>query len=67
MDEPQTLAWIGATFLLAGWVKGVVGMGLPTVAMGALVSPIWLSALAFATAFLIAGLNVKLVYDFFLG
>jgi uncharacterized protein len=31
-------AWIliGATFLLAGVVKGVIGMGLPTVAMGVL-------------------------------
>jgi uncharacterized protein len=31
-------AWIliGATFLLAGLVKGVIGMGLPTVAMGLL-------------------------------
>src|SRR5512135_1765758 len=31
-------AWIliGATFLLAGVVKGVLGMGLPTVAMGLL-------------------------------
>jgi uncharacterized membrane protein YfcA len=28
---------IGATFLLAGLVKGVIGMGLPTVAMGLLV------------------------------
>lgn len=28
---------IGFTFLLAGFVKGVVGMGLPTVAMGLLV------------------------------
>src|SRR5436305_10165687 len=27
---------IVGVFLLAGWVKGVVGMGLPTVAMGAL-------------------------------
>src|SRR5204863_7085245 len=27
---------IGATFLLAGLVKGVIGMGLPTVAMGLL-------------------------------
>jgi uncharacterized membrane protein YfcA len=27
---------VGLVFLLAGWVKGVVGMGLPTVAMGAL-------------------------------
>ncbi|AMY01472.1 sulfite exporter TauE/SafE family protein [Mesorhizobium ciceri] len=30
------LAWIGAVFLAAGFVKGVVGMGLPTVAMGLL-------------------------------
>lgn len=29
-------AFIAAVFLLAGWIKGVVGMGLPTVAMGAL-------------------------------
>ena len=31
-------AWIliGAPFLLAGVVKGVIGMGLPTVAMGLL-------------------------------
>ena len=29
-------AMIVGVFLLAGWVKGVVGMGLPTVAMGAL-------------------------------
>lgn len=31
------IAWIGAVFLAAGFVKGVVGMGLPTVAMGLLV------------------------------
>ncbi|MBS0549352.1 MAG: sulfite exporter TauE/SafE family protein [Proteobacteria bacterium] len=33
-----TTLWIliGATFLLAGLVKGVIGMGLPTVAMGVL-------------------------------
>jgi len=32
------MSWIliGATFLLAGLVKGVIGMGLPTVAMGLL-------------------------------
>ena len=28
--------WIALTFIVAGLVKGVVGMGLPTVAMGAL-------------------------------
>jgi uncharacterized protein len=34
----DTLTWLGvaAVFLLAGLVKGVVGMGLPTVAMGLL-------------------------------
>lgn len=35
--------------------------------MGALVAPLWVTGLAWATALLIAGLNVKLVYDFFLG
>lgn len=37
-----TLLLAGVTFLLAGLVKGVTGMGLPTVAMGvlgALLSP----------------------------
>lgn len=32
----NTIIVIAVVFLLAGWVKGVVGMGLPTVAMGAL-------------------------------
>lgn len=36
MPSPAALAFIAVVFLLAGWVKGVVGMGLPTVAMGAL-------------------------------
>jgi uncharacterized membrane protein YfcA len=31
-----TIAFIGFTFALAGLVKGVIGMGLPTVAMGLL-------------------------------
>ena len=30
------LVWVSATFIAAGFVKGVVGMGLPTVAMGVL-------------------------------
>ncbi|NQS70766.1 MAG: sulfite exporter TauE/SafE family protein [Desulfobulbaceae bacterium] len=30
------MIFVAAVFLLAGWVKGVVGLGLPTVAMGAL-------------------------------
>jgi uncharacterized membrane protein YfcA len=33
---PATLAVIGLTFVLAGMVKGVIGMGLPTVAMSVL-------------------------------
>ncbi|MER8467130.1 sulfite exporter TauE/SafE family protein [Mesorhizobium sp. M1396] len=36
MLSAGVLAWIGAVFLTAGFVKGVVGMGLPTVAMGLL-------------------------------
>lgn len=39
---------VGATFFLAGMVKGVTGMGLPTVAMGALgtlLSPVTAAAL----------------------
>lgn len=33
---PETLALIGATFLLAGSVKGVIGLGLPSVSLGVL-------------------------------
>lgn len=36
MPPVDTLLLVSAVFLVAGWVKGVVGMGLPTVAMGAL-------------------------------
>lgn len=38
LPELSALAWavVAAVFLLAGGVKGVVGMGLPTVAMGLL-------------------------------
>lgn len=32
----DTLLVVAAVFVLAGWVKGVVGLGLPTVAMGGL-------------------------------
>jgi uncharacterized membrane protein YfcA len=35
-DSLWIIALIAATFLLAGFVKGVIGMGLPTVAMGLL-------------------------------
>ena len=36
MPPAESIAFIAAVFFLAGWVKGVVGMGLPTVAIGAL-------------------------------
>lgn len=36
MPSIESVAIVVGVFLLAGWVKGVVGMGLPTVAMGAL-------------------------------
>jgi len=36
IDSFQLLALGGAVFVLAGFVKGVIGMGLPTVAMGLL-------------------------------
>ncbi|RUX00311.1 MAG: sulfite exporter TauE/SafE family protein [Mesorhizobium sp.] len=36
MLSAEAVAFIGAVFLAAGLVKGVVGMGLPTVAMGLL-------------------------------
>jgi len=48
MPSFAELVLIAAVFLLAGWVKGVVGMGLPTVAMGALglvMSPVQAAAL----------------------
>ena len=32
----SALVVVGLTFVLAGFVKGVIGMGLPTVAVGAL-------------------------------
>jgi uncharacterized protein len=34
--DPAALAWVTLAFVLAGTVKGVIGMGLPLVAMGAL-------------------------------
>lgn len=36
MPSIATLVFVAIVFFFAGWVKGVVGMGLPTVAMGAL-------------------------------
>lgn len=45
---PFMIIEVGATFFLAGMVKGVTGMGLPTVAMGVLgtlLSPVTAAAL----------------------
>ena len=36
LTNAHTLALAGTTFLLAGFVKGVIGLGLPTIAMGLL-------------------------------
>ena len=36
LSDPILLIVIAAVFLLAGFVKGTIGMGLPTVAMGLL-------------------------------
>lgn len=40
MAEPLTIAAIIATFILAGTVKGVIGMGLPTISLGLLTAMI---------------------------
>lgn len=65
VDIPAfTLLIVAATFLIAGMVKGVTGMGLPTVAMGvlgALVSP------AAAAALLIIPSFVTNVWQLFAG
>jgi uncharacterized membrane protein YfcA len=42
MWPPEVLAVIAATFLLAGLVKGVVGLGLPTVALALLTAALGL-------------------------
>ena len=47
-NDIDIFIWLLATFLLAGMVKGITGMGLPTVAMailGALYSPVVAAAL----------------------
>lgn len=49
--SPSLIAVIVATFFLAGLVKGITGMGLPTVAMGvlgALMSPVMAAGLLLA-------------------
>jgi uncharacterized membrane protein YfcA len=36
MDSTTLIIFIAATFLLAGFVKGIIGLGLPTIAVGIL-------------------------------
>ncbi|WP_181704955.1 sulfite exporter TauE/SafE family protein [Chthonobacter rhizosphaerae] len=53
-SETITVAVVAATFLVAGLVKGVTGMGLPTVAMGVLgsvLSPLAAAALLLVPSF----------------
>lgn len=53
--HPTTLVIIAAAFFIAGFVKGVSGMGLPTVVMGllgALLSPLTAASLATIPTFL---------------
>lgn len=42
MPPPDMLALIGATFFVAGLVKGTLGMGLPTIVLGVLAAPLGL-------------------------
>jgi len=56
MDQPLAFAAIvAATFIVAGFVKGVTGMGLPTVAvgvLGALFSPLTAASLLLVPSFI---------------
>ncbi|WP_173088964.1 sulfite exporter TauE/SafE family protein [Devosia sp. 1635] len=55
MEDLPLLAVIGATFFAAGLVKGVTGMGLPTVAMGvlgALLTPLAAASLLLVPSFI---------------
>lgn len=69
MSDPSitSLLIIGITFLVAGTIKGITGMGLPTVAMGvlgALISPVAAAAMLIIPSFvtnvwqLVAGPNL---------
>ena len=51
LPPPDILLLVGATFLLAGFVKGVVGFGLPTIGLGILAATVDLtSAMALMVA-----------------
>jgi len=55
MTDQSTIIVITATFFVAGLVKGVTGMGLPTVAMGvlgALITPVAAAALLIVPSFI---------------
>lgn len=57
-DTPWAIVLVAATFFVAGMVKGVTGMGLPTVAMailGAILSPVSAAALLLAPSFVTNG------------
>ena len=42
MWSPEVIAFVAATFLLAGAVKGVVGLGMPTVSLALLTATLGL-------------------------
>jgi uncharacterized protein len=42
MSDPNVILWITLTFLVAGAVKGIVGSGLPTIALGVLTAALGL-------------------------
>ena len=42
MTEANTLILVGLTFLLAGSIKGVIGLGLPTVSLSVLTATLGL-------------------------
>jgi uncharacterized membrane protein YfcA len=64
MHTPESIALVIAVFLLAGWVKGVLGMWLPTGAMGALAL---VMAPVQAAAFLVVPSLVTNVWQFATG
>jgi len=44
LGTPESLAVIGLTFLVAGFVKGVIGLGLPTVSLALLTATVGLKS-----------------------
>lgn len=64
MWEPLTMTAIAGTFLLAGTVKGVIGLGLPTVSLGLLTAALDLTS---AMALLIVPSFVTNVWQAMIG